>query len=116
MRQVVTVKQLEELTNKQQIKVATLAGEYGNCCHTGGETMNLAKLSDKFTIGKMIELLECNNSLTLRHDYIIPGEIEFGLKWIVKVFHDIDCPIKYYDAEELVDALWKGIKELPELN
>ncbi|MDQ4679659.1 hypothetical protein, partial [Stenotrophomonas maltophilia group sp. RNC7] len=64
------------------------------------------------TIGKMIEIIGYNNCLTLEQENVIPNDPNYGLKWVVRIFHDVDCPIKEYESEELCDALWKAIKEV----
>jgi len=106
VKQCISVKQLEQLTNEQQIKVATLAGEYGNCCNTGGETMNLGKLSDKLTIGKMIEILSDNGITEISPVWDNDGNIT---GWSV----DICDPDKggWFVQTELCDCLWEAVKK-----
>ena len=104
MKQHITAKQLKELSNEQQIRVATLAGEYGNCCNGGGETINLEKLSYRINIGKMIEIIS-------NYVYDINTFQGHGY-WDTIVTVITEDEEKKYASEWLCDALWECMKEI----
>lgn len=108
MKQHITVEQLQELTNKQQISLATLAGEYGNCCNTGGETMNLGKLRGKFTIGKMIEILDKHHSELYNRLEIYKNELD---EWCIGLNTGEELIWLEYN-DDLCDALWEAVKKI----
>lgn len=108
MKQHVTVEQLKELTNKQQINLATLAGEYGNCCNTGGETINLGKLRGRFTIGKMIKILDYHHSELYNKLDIYKNDLD---EWCIGLNIGEEIVLLAY-SDELCDALWKAVKKI----
>lgn len=105
MKQHITVKQLQKLSNKQQIKLATLFGEYGNCCNVGGETMNLGKLSDRINIGKMIEIIHKQYS-----EEMIMIMMHKGWSVTLCDYHGTD--ISNGEHEQLCNALWEVVKDI----
>jgi hypothetical protein len=94
MKQYITVADLQKLNNDEQIQIATLFGQYGNCSNTGGESMNLGKLSERITIGKMMELL-WENKVPLTYTLVFNGTDE-----------------RTHHFEDLCDELWKEIKNI----
>lgn len=107
MKQRISVEDLQQLTNKEQIKIATMFGQYGNCCNTGGETINLGKLRERITIGHMIEILknDDNNGFSESGQYplIIQDERSYvSIRYRTETsFH-----------KELCDALWSAVKSI----
>lgn len=100
MKQHISVEDIEKFSNDQQIKVASVFGQYGNCCNTGGESINIGKLVERITIGEMIEVLgKKMYSMTQVNEtynwHIVIGD--WNGKRIVK--------------PSLCDALWEAIKQ-----
>ena len=103
MKQHVTYDDLFELTVREQIDIATMFGQYGNCSYVGGEKMNISKLSEKITIGKMIEVLIEKDKKCInidRYEDYHTGEYLWE-------FDDI-----YDEDKELCNILWTRIKKL----
>ena len=97
IKQIVFPDKIRELNNEEQIKLATLAGEYGNCSNTGGETMNVGKFSDRLTIGKMIEILGD------KFQFMQTNNVDTW--WVY-----IEGTKNVFRKEQCVDALWEAIK------
>ncbi len=106
MKQHITVEDLQKFNNEEQIKIATLFGQYGNCCNTGGESMNLGKLSERINIGKMLEILskECK--------YINPMYYPKNWNgWFVDVVYP-SGERSQKEYAELCDGLWEALKNV----
>lgn len=115
MKQNITVEQIKQLSIKELNKIVVLLDiepYYRRAkMHTLVYENDVLKyIAECATIGKMIEVLEENNCLKLEQENIIPNDSDYGLKWVVEIFHDIDCEIKHFESEELCDALWEAVK------
>jgi hypothetical protein len=107
MKQHLSPEQISMYCDSLQIEIASLFGEYGNCCRTGGEEINYAKLSDKITIGRMLDILR------EKYQMIIYTVDEL---WCVQLLdlndcgNDVDVACIWEDGlKELCDVLWKAI-------
>jgi hypothetical protein len=102
VKQHLAFEDLEKFSRKEQIDIATLFGQYGNCCNTGGESINIGLLRGKITIGAMIDVL------TKQKDYIeISGPYDEGFfPWAVTT------PSREYVGNELCDTLWDAVLDL----
>lgn len=106
MKQYITVADLEKFSNKEQLEIATLFGQYGNCCNTGGESMNLGKLSERITIGKMIEILE-SKFPTIYIENQLPAGLRDKIRY--RVFQQ---GAGQHYGDNLCDALWNAVKDV----
>lgn len=113
MKQHISVEQLK-LGFKQQKKIATLFGQYGNCVRNddeGNEYFNLGILAERISIGRMIEIL-CDS------DFCFPSicltESSKKSEWIVVGVYCLSGSEKFrgktFEADELCDALWEAVK------
>jgi len=110
MKQHITVGQLNQSHILDALNLAVILEISPNDYRNDEELDKM--VSEKMTIGEMIEIIGHNNCLTLEQENVIPNDSNYGLKWVVRIFHDIDCPVKEYEAEELCDALWEAVKRV----
>lgn len=111
MKQYIAVEQLEELDEKQYANLIEILENNKLATYQGLE-MGGEYLVDEINIGAMMTIVGYNNCLTLEQENVTPNDSDYGLKWVVRIFHDVDCAIKEYEADELVDALWDAVKSM----
>lgn len=108
MKQHISANQLKQLDFKEQMKIATLFGEYGNCSRNdskGDEYFNLGLLSERITIGRMIEVLALDNIVVNIKATLMDTKDELqGFVLLDNTFYHKD-----FSAKELCDALWNAI-------
>lgn len=106
MKQHLAFEDLEKFSNREQIQIATLFGQYGNCCNTGGESINVGKLRGSITIGKLIECIRNHHQV---------GIYTVNENWCVQLYNLKDCAndevscIYENSSRELTDVLFECI-------
>lgn len=119
MKQHITIEQLKELTDEEIYTLNTLINNKWNLTKEEFENYKnynwnkiLEDIARYCTIGKIMEILKKNNFLSIYQVNKIPNNSDYGFKWVIELFHHIECPIDIYESDELVDALWKGLKDV----
>lgn len=101
MKQCLSYGDLKDFHIKKIERIATKFGQYGNCFSEDGETCNLAKLSERITIGRLIEVINNDFSICMWHE---------GHKgWVVTPIADWDD--RKWIGEDLCTALWNVMKD-----
>lgn len=116
MKQHVYVEDLEKLSNEQQIELATLFGEYGNCSRIGGESINLGRLHERITIGKMLKVIEkryekfeIQPSNNLCVGYYIKTPYDEGGNYDPRILASKTASILHTDKSEVDDIKENGL-------